>query len=298
MKFLRERNDLSQSDMLLGIDRSQYSRIETGKAELTLKLLDKICTRFGITLNEYMSLDYSNSQIEDLVIEFRNCGRNLDDLDKKELFLDKITPLLNTEQKNLKRIEINFIYSVRSILSTYWKEIPELTLEEKQEIFDYLIHTKFYSQYDYMLALNTMKHYDSEQVISLVDRMYPLEMYKKRNDLTKQYSHLLLTNAVTALIYNQEYKLALNYLEKAQEQIKIKDSYYLHLNLLYLKNLTLYLITNQTKYIVKARDVIRIIHDIGDITTAKQLESELDTLCHFPNYYKETNQVVEMPAST
>lgn len=298
MRELRERNNIPQNKMLLGVDRSQYSRIETGKAELNFKTLNKICDRFGLTLKEYIALDDSTNHIDELLTEFRDCSRHMNNTEKKEQFLDRVTPLLNTPKIKLTRIEINFLFAIRSIMSTYWKEIPELTQEEKQEILDYLVNSKFYSQYDYMLALNTLKHYDTKEIVQVINKMSPLEFFDKRNELTKQYSHLLLTNAITAFIYDQEYNLALEYVEKAHSFIELKDSYYLHLTLLYLKNLSLSFIKNNTKYIEKTRAVIRIIHDIGDIALAKQLEDELDTLHHFPDYYKKRKQVVEMPAST
>lgn len=297
LRELRELKNISQSKMLVGLDRSQYSRIETGATDLKIKTLETICNRLGISLMEYIALDNSNNKIEQLVLEFRACTRHKDDFELKEHFLEKFFQLYNQPKIDLTLIEYNFTLSVRSILSVYWKEIPALLENEKKEIFDYLITANFYGQYDYMLAVNTLKHFDINQIEQIIDKMYPLDMLERRNELTKQYSHLLLTNAITAFIYDQKYKVALKYVKKAQSLIEIKDSYYLHLTLLYLKNLSLSFIENQTKYIEKTRAVIRIIHDIGDITTANQLEKELDTLHQFPDYYKKTNQIEEMPAS-
>lgn len=298
LKEIRELRRLSQDELLAGKNRATVSRLESGHTDIKLPTLEVICDSLGITVSEFVSLSDSKNQMNKLLILYRECTHDLTNLELKENFLNHFSQLNLKKDDELTRIEYNFKYSVRSVFSTYWKEIQPLTDKDVKKLYKHLLNSDFFGQYDYMLALNIAKHFTSKQMQSVIDSMYPLKEQSSRNDLTKQYADLLVTNAISRFIYNKEYDIAFNYIGIAQNYISISHSYYLHLNLLYLKNLVLSLQHNDSRYIDKAREVIRIIHDIGDIATAKTFEDELNNLIFIPDYYTKTNTVAETPAST
>ncbi|MEI5992400.1 hypothetical protein A5881_003956 [Enterococcus termitis] len=298
LKYIREGRKISQSKMLKSRDRSQYSRIENDKSILKVETLEYLCEKLGVSLAEFVSLNHANDFLDSMVLKFRECAREPNNLEKKQSFLESFKIIDDKSVIDLSRMEYNFKYTVRAVLPFYWKDMKPLTQTEVDHLYEHLIGSSFFGQYDYMLAMNIAKLLNKEQMARLADIMYPVQHYATRNDLTKQYSNLLITNAISYFIFEEDYPLALEYVEKAQKNLALHDSYYLHLNLLFHKNLTLSLLKKETKYIEKTREIIRIIHDIGDLNTAKVLETELNNLIHFPNYYTQTKQISEVTAST
>ena len=63
LKDLREDNDFTQKYIakLLGIDQRQYSRYETGKYEIPLEYLIKLCKLYNVTLDYIVGLSDKKS---------------------------------------------------------------------------------------------------------------------------------------------------------------------------------------------------------------------------------------------
>lgn len=63
LKDLREDNDFTQKYIakLLGIDQRQYSRYETGKYEMPLEYLIKLCKLYNVTLDYIVGLSDKKS---------------------------------------------------------------------------------------------------------------------------------------------------------------------------------------------------------------------------------------------
>ena len=63
LKDLREDNDFTQNYIakLLGIDQRQYSRYETGKYEMPLEYLIKLCKLYNVTLDYIVGLNDKKS---------------------------------------------------------------------------------------------------------------------------------------------------------------------------------------------------------------------------------------------
>ena len=63
LKDLREDNDFTQKYIakLLGIDQRQYSRYETGKYEMPLEYLIKLCKLYNVTLDYIVGLNDKKS---------------------------------------------------------------------------------------------------------------------------------------------------------------------------------------------------------------------------------------------
>ena len=63
LRDLREDNDYTQQYVakLLGIDQRQYSRYETGKYEMPLEYLIKLCKLYNVTLDYIVGLSDKKS---------------------------------------------------------------------------------------------------------------------------------------------------------------------------------------------------------------------------------------------
>ena len=63
LKDLREDNDFTQKYIakLLGIDQRQYSRYETGKYEMPLEYLIKLCKLYNVSLDYIVGLSDKKS---------------------------------------------------------------------------------------------------------------------------------------------------------------------------------------------------------------------------------------------
>lgn len=298
IKGLRLLRGIRQENMLEEKNRSQFSKIEHGKLSIRFDDFIEMATSLGLTAEELIVYTTSNEPQEQLLILFRECAKDLTDNKKKQKFLKLFEPIQKKQDSDLSRIEYNFKYSVKAVFSTYWAEIKAIPHDKISILFEHLITNDYFSQYDYMLALNLSKYFSKQQMKTIITKMIPLKNMTARNALCQQYANLLLTNAISFFIYEKEYKLALKYIYMAQKELCYTDSYYLHLNLLYHKNLALSLYKNETKYITETRKVIQIIESIGDSTTADVLTNELDHFVYHPNDFIDKEKGFEMSANT
>lgn len=92
IKRLREAREVKQQEIadLIGMHRSNYSKIESGQREVSVAALDKIASFFGITLDElvHMGSDVPEEvQVEDkTVAEQIRLIQELDQEDKNMVF--------------------------------------------------------------------------------------------------------------------------------------------------------------------------------------------------------------------
>jgi transcriptional regulator with XRE-family HTH domain len=286
LKYIRERRNIPQSKMLNSKDTSQYSRIESGKAQLKVNTLFELTQKLGVSVTEFIQLSNADSEPQQFAKELNYCIENPDKEYEKQLLLKKYYELQKIHIKRMTRENISFYFVIKAMFSPYWSEIEDFTTEDAKFAFEHLTSTDFYGQYDYFLAFNLVPYFDKGQIDTLVDRMYPLSLPERRTERTKTYSNLLITNIISYATYEMDYETALKYVHIAQDNTIIRDNYYFHLNILYHKNILLRFLKNDTKYIEKARDVIQIMFDIGDKKTGEQFLEELNNLNTQPDYYK------------
>lgn len=291
LKFIREKRKIPQSKMLKEKDSSQYSRIENGKAQLKINTLIELTEKLGLTVNEFIQFSEIDQYSQNFTKELNYCIDNPDLEYQKQELIKKYKKLDKTPQSQMTLEKTAYYYAVKCMLSRKWKEIPAPIPEEIERVFNILINSDFYGQFDYLLAVNMVPYFNKIQMDTIAARMYPLEYPEKRNDQTKNYADLLITNIISLRTYEMDYETALRYVKIAQENTQLRDNYYFHLNLLYHKNNLLRFTEKDTKYIEKAREVIQIIQDIGDKKTAAVFLEELNNLNEDPEYYKNTQNI-------
>ena len=92
IRRLREDRSIKQSEIadLIGMHRSNYSKIEKGEREPTIQALDKIARLFGMTVDQI--IHYEGELPKDVTLEDKTTNEKLklieqlDDKDKQAIF--------------------------------------------------------------------------------------------------------------------------------------------------------------------------------------------------------------------
>ena len=80
LKKLREQCGFNQSQIanFIGVDQSLISKIESGDRKITIDVLEKLCTLYGITMSEIHEEDISINK--EMSIDFRTTSLSNSDL--------------------------------------------------------------------------------------------------------------------------------------------------------------------------------------------------------------------------
>lgn len=286
LKYIREKKGISQNKMLDDKDASQYSRIEGGKSQLRISTLIELSERLGLTLNEFIKYSFVDKKSIELSQKMNYSIDNPDSEYHKFKLIKEYKKLDKLNKKLMTYKDFAYYYAIKSTFSRLWKDIEPPSTDEIDHIYHMLVNSEFYGQFDYLLAINIITFFNTEQIDNLITRMFPVRNPDKKTDVTLNYANLLITNVISLAMYEMDYEAALRYVTLALNNNRIRDNYYFHLNTLYHKNMILRFLENDTKYIEKAREIIQIIYDIGDTSTADQFLEELNTLNTNPIEYK------------
>lgn len=285
LSFIRRRLNLSQGEMLENTSHSTYSRIESGKRQMKLEQLKLIADKFGMNLKELLEFSNIDTEYEKFVNFFRNCAEEPDNESNKEKLITTFFPKKKLHDMN--SYELTYYYSIKGYMGTKWPEIGIPTAKDLEFIDNYLSGKSFYTQKDYHIAMNIINHFPLKQRTKIVEKMYPVILPEKRTDSLKKYANHMVTNLISSCIYELEYEIALKYVELAENTMDFSVDYYLRLNILYHKNVLLRYLKQDTLYIERAREIIKIMYAISDPSTAEQFETELNNLDKDPKYYSD-----------
>lgn len=286
ISFIRKKMNISQENMLPDTPHSTYSRIESGKRQIKLTTIKQIAQRFNMNLKELLEFSNVDTKYEQFNILLRECMATPNkELSKKQLLTHFYLP---KNLKDMNDLELTFFYSIKGNLAPEWEEIGLLTEEETSFIINRLKQKSFFTQKDYQIAMNIINSITIQQSIELIDLMYPVYLPERRPDTLKRYANHMITNIITASIYELDYKTALKYVELAEKTMDFSADYYLRLNILYHKNVALRFLKSDTLYIERAREIIKIMYAISDPQTAEQFETELNHITEDPSYYQGT----------
>ena len=283
LSFIRKRLRISQGDMLENTTPSTYSRIESGKRQMKLDQLKLIADKFGMNLKELLEFSTIDNEYELFINLFRTCAEDPNDDSNKKKLLKDFFP--EKKIKFMNNNELTHYYVIKGYLGDEWTEIGIPTQEDLEFIVQYLCEKSFYTQKDYQIGMNIIKHLPLKQRTKIIDKMYPIILPENRTDSLKKYANHMVTNLISSCIYELEYETAFKYVQLAENTMDFSSDYYLRLNILYHKNVLLRYLKQDTLYIERARDIIKIMYAISDPSTAKQFETELNKLDKDSNYY-------------
>lgn len=280
LRFFRTQSNFTQKEMLPNhSDPSTYSRIENNKRPAKITDIKDILDKLSISSEEFFSF----ASIDEAQKEFRNlyyyCGSHLENNSKKKKLILYYEELCNNPNKNLRELS-NYI-AIKNYFYEHWDEIDEITNEELDSIFNYLLKKKVYFQYDYILISNLMAHFNAKQADLIISRAIPIALEKDRDNLTKKFAYNSLINLISIRLHDKDYERAGKYIRLAKKQDKLNNNYSYRMNLQYLSNLLSYLEKGEPVYMEHIYDFIHILEDIGDYAHASNIKKELKSLTHY-----------------
>jgi len=103
VKLLRNRRGLNQDDLaeVLGLSRSQISNLESGRRNLSVKQLEKLCEYFKVDMSYFLMFETTDScldLIEKVKLLFES--KELTNIQKEDLFTSIIKIYLDSKENN------------------------------------------------------------------------------------------------------------------------------------------------------------------------------------------------------
>lgn len=282
LKFFRTQRDIKQSDLAEN-DRSNYSRIENGKAKVPVEHLKTFTDKLSITVSElilYSGLDndflYFQKAVKEALIQPQN-------LTNKHKILELYLDLHPNKNKNNKQLAM--YYTIIASFSATYSEIEKLTKDDINYSFSHLIRLPFHTQYDYLLAVNMISYYTLDQIRSITKAMFPIQDPQKRTVETLKYANLLMINTITMEIYNLDYDFVLKFIGAMEKEKLIYENHYYRFLMTYYKHLTNYLKSQDQYSLGMAKQYLIIIQDMYDHNTYEAFKKEQENLIYNPRYY-------------
>jgi len=103
VKLLRNRRGLNQDDLaeVLGLSRSQISNLESGRRNLSVKQLEKLCEYFKVDMSYFLMFETTDScldLIEKVKLLFES--KELTNIQKEDLFTSIMKIYLDSKENN------------------------------------------------------------------------------------------------------------------------------------------------------------------------------------------------------
>ncbi|WP_181429465.1 helix-turn-helix domain-containing protein [Enterococcus plantarum] len=271
IKIFRLKKGLKQSDIHISKFSSTLSRIENGTRNIKSNDLDELINILGINEREFFSYAIFDDPSNDFAIKIRQAS-----LRKDQMLKDHILQQYYIKEYQFSRSskELAYYYTVKAHFGNNWK-LGELVIVELQHIFNHLTSQKYCGYYEYLLFVNTIHFFKTDQLTTIVKHLLPIEEESLRDHDTKRYAYTGLINAISIVMYGREYKVALELIELAEKMDVNNSNYYFRFSIQYFKNIIFYIKTKDMKYHSKIHNFIDLIRDIGDIEIATQLEQEV-----------------------
>jgi len=288
IKLFRIEKNIKISQMKINNSRLAYSRIEHKQTKLKFNDFIQIINTLEVTPSEFFKFSSYDDSFEKFKILINQCIADTDNLNLKNELLTHYYNPKNIHKK--RKVELYYLVAICGNLQEKYEEVSSLNSNEINYIFNKIVTQSFFTEYDYLIGMNITTLLDEKMLDKLVSCMFPIKYKNKRNDLLIKYASLLLLNITSSCIYNQNYKKALFYLNVLKEELKLHDNYYLRLSALYHESIALHFINQDTVYIENARNVIKLIREIGDIQLSRVFEKELNNIIKNPAYYRSLKQ--------
>ncbi|WP_429951654.1 helix-turn-helix domain-containing protein [Enterococcus sp. AZ101] len=295
LKKLREAKQIKQKDMIPESNtHSAYSKIENGTNGLRLEQLENMFEVLEISPEEFFHMSYHDFGVDKVLRSIKKSIRNPHDTNLEKELLSNYYPV-GISIENMKKTQLVYYVVLKNEFSTRRSDIPKLTPDEVNYICSLIHNTTYYTQYDYTIAMNSLKYMNEKQIDHIIDCMFPLQDIEERLPFVINTAFCILTNAITYFIYNMNYKKAWSYIEIADTLVQNTTGYYSKINLEYSKCVVKRFLEKDIKYIEQARYIIKVTRAIGDELTANALEEELNNLNTKADYYLDIDNYTSIP---
>lgn len=282
LKFFRDKRNLAQKDITIS-DISNYSRIEAGKAKVSEEHMKPFANKLSVSVSELILYSGFDTDIKEFQNDINTALKQPDNTLLRKKIMDRYQKLAKIPGKN--NMQLAMYYTIIVNFSNIYSEIPELTEKEILSTFLHLIQLDYYTQFDYLLALNMTFFYSSDQLLSISKTMFPLEDPDKRPVDTIKYANSLMINIITMQIYNMDYSAVIQYIDLAKKQKLAMENHYYRFLMQYYKHLAKYLQDRNEADFLKIKQYLNIIEDLYDPDTYQAFKSEQQNLTNNPRYY-------------
>lgn len=272
--YFRKSRGLKQREILDYNTSSVYSKIESDKQELKFSELMDFIDKVDITSEEFF--EYIDNEQMIFRKLFKNASSDLENLALKEELLTHSFEWNDIDKKSLREIS-NYV-AIRVFFSEYWNDIQPLSSKDLDYLFRLLNSKKIFFQYDYILLANIIYLLTEKQIDILITKAFPL----KENQLCTYTTQSIITNLINNLIsnylYKENYTEAINYLNLAKKQKPLLENIRYKIVIVYLTNLTQYLMTGEYTAIKKVYDNIEFLLSIGEKDLATNMKVDTKSL--------------------
>jgi len=279
LRQVRIDTGLKQKEACDGVmDVPSYSRVESGKKKIDFEQIISVLGNLSVSLEEFVGT-YVRPEIEENVrIYF---SRLVGELPSDQAYEDILTLYKKLE---LSYPEIDFDeLGVYFDIKTYFhksnpKIISPVTRKELKYILEKIKRSKRKRLFneDYRLIAHTIMNMEKEEILELVDIIFPLDQSIFRTDQAKKFLSLIFLNTITPLLKAKEYVSVKKLIDIAKDHYFLyADSYYFRLHLKYLENMYLFLTTNDLSNMEKISDFVKALEFIGDKDDAETVREEI-----------------------
>lgn len=277
IRHFRRKLHFTQKEILPDLDPSVYSRIEGGKQELKRNDLKTIMNTLSLTEEEISLNAPLDTEQDTFKALFHYCSRNLTNPHKKEQLLEHYETL-SVKFKNLQELS-NYI-AIKSYFYQFWEEVDPVTEKELQATYQLLMNKNFYQKYDYVILINIIRLLDKKEADLIVSKIFTIKQLNEDIVFLDSLVQNILTNVLTARIYEKDYDSTRRYIHLAKKLDKSHKSMFFQSHIKYLENLLDYLTTGDYKYIQRIQEYINLLKDIGNNNDAEQIEIEIKVVIH------------------
>lgn len=273
--YIRKKKDLPQRKLLKYVDSSVYSKIESGRKNLSFSELIEILTNLSIPLDEF-SKYFDNRSIgktmRTLLEDYKNTPNNLV---IKEQIISYFNQLYFSRDMSLE--ELSDYIVIKTLFSNQWKEVPIVSTTELAEIFLLLKEKNYYFHYDYAILSNTIYLFNDDQIEILIKKVFPVKDMQYRNAATKEFITNLICNLITTFIRKQEYEKCKDYIELAKKE---RNNYDLPFKIMltFLENMIAYVQNKDSKSKEELEGAINFLNSVEEHELANALQSELENV--------------------
>ncbi|MGM0219107.1 helix-turn-helix domain-containing protein [Enterococcus sp. AZ126] len=273
--YIRKKKDLPQRKLLKYVDSSVYSKIESGRKNLTFSELIEILTNLSIPLDEFSKYFDNNSIGKTMRALLEDYKITPNDLVIKEQIITYFNQLYFS--RNMLLEELSDYIVIKTLFSNQWKEIPHVSAKELAEIFILLKEKKYYFHYDYAILSNTIYLFNDDQIEILLTKTFPVKDMKYRNAATKEFITNLICNLITTFIRKQEYEKCHDYIELAKKE---RNNYDLPFKIMltFLENMIAYVQRRDSKSKEELEGAINFLNSVEEHELANALQSELENV--------------------
>lgn len=221
LRFIRTSKQVSINKLADDvISKSQLSRFERGKSEISCSKLNHLLNKLNTSFDEFLIINrgFSDDDFKIMINEIRDSTASSD--------IQNIIKILesyqNKDKSTLKKFEITLL---KSILNNYSKDIYP-SKSELDELVDYLFKVEHWGYYEISLFGNCFRQLTYQTIFSLTKELLNKIRYYIRAESNKRLVIQLTINCLIVSIDKEYFENARYLLKKVECLLNSETSFY------------------------------------------------------------------------